>query len=89
MDPWQALPVLSSFPTEQDIFHFTFPQENVDSRQKKKKKKKRDCCFYCYLLSVLPSGSLEALQAGVYSPLSNDWNEGTMPAETNIRPDRS
>lgn len=35
MDPWQALPVLSCFPTEEDIF--SFPQENVSSRQKKKK----------------------------------------------------
>lgn len=37
MDPWQGLPVLSCFPTEQDISHFTFPQENVSSRGGKKK----------------------------------------------------
>lgn len=39
MDPWQRVPVLSCFLSEQDIFHFTFPQENVSSREKKKKEK--------------------------------------------------
>lgn len=81
---WVAFPLNKTF----FISHFHRKMSVLEKKEKKK--------WLLFLLSSAVSSSFrlslfsrKALQAGIYSPLSKDWHEGTMPAEINIHTDRT